>query len=125
MDITDLSEYVRLSKESLGLLRGAISLLPHNANRDEIETKLRAAEEALRRSDARLAQDLGIPLCACDFPPLPMRSKGYHERYNKEIFECPQCGKQNPPPIYFEQHDRVTEHNRTRGSSWVDARRGR
>lgn len=123
MDITDLSEYVRLSKEGLDLLRSGISLLPKGDKRDEIEDKLRAAEDALSRSDARLAQDLGIPLCACVFPPMPMRSKGYHERYNKEIFECPQCGKQAPPAIYFEQQDRVTQHNQSSGFTWGPGRR--
>src|SRR5207237_9425043 len=65
----DIAEYIPASKDTLDLVRAAWSLLPKGEKRSEAEHKLHAAEEALKRSDAALAQKLGYQLCQCTFPP--------------------------------------------------------
>jgi hypothetical protein len=82
----DIAEYIRLSKDGIDLVRAALSLLPNNEKRREAESKLRAAEEALRRSDAALAQKLGYQLCQCTFPPQIML---WHESTKETV--CPNC----------------------------------
>ena len=72
MEFTDLKDYVSLSKEALGLLKAAYSVLPKGAQRDDAEKKLEAAVALLARSDARLAKDLGYKMCQCTFPPQVM-----------------------------------------------------
>jgi hypothetical protein len=86
----DVAEYIRLSKDGLDLIKGAWSLLPKGEKRDEAEHKLRAAEEALKRSDAALAQKLGYELCQCTFPPQIM----LWNEVGKEK-ACPKCGHKN------------------------------
>jgi hypothetical protein len=84
----DIAEYIRLSKDGLDLMRGAWSLLPKGEKRDEAEHKLRAAEEALKRSDAALAQKLGYQLCQCTFPPQIMLWKEAQKHT-----ACSNCGR--------------------------------
>lgn len=125
-DLQDISEYIRISKDAMELMKSAVGLLPKGAEKDEAEQKLRAADEALQRSDARLAQDLGYKLCQCRFPPQIMLSQGYHETHNVEIYKCPGCGKQDPSEHKIGQLDRVKAHNEGAGRrSWTSARRGR
>jgi hypothetical protein len=64
----DLAQYVHLGKESLDLLKAGVGLLP-SAKRAEVEQKIAAAEDALKRADAALAQKLGFELCRCTYPP--------------------------------------------------------
>lgn len=100
--------------------------MPKGAAKDEAEQKLKAADEALRRSDAKLAKDLGYKLCQCTFPPQIMLSKGHHDVHGVEMFQCPQCGKQDPSEHKLRQYDRLKAHNEGTGeSSWISARRGR
>jgi hypothetical protein len=54
------------------LVRYAGALMPKGSNRESLVRKLDDAERAHERSDARLAFDLGYPLCRCSFPPKPM-----------------------------------------------------
>jgi hypothetical protein len=58
----DIADYIRISKDTIGLLKGVFDLLPKGAKRDEAEQKIKAAEEALKRADATLAQKLGYSL---------------------------------------------------------------
>jgi hypothetical protein len=124
-NLHDISEYISLSKGALDLLKSALGLMPKGSSRDEIERKVQAAEEILKRSDAKLAKELGMHLCQCEFPPPIMLSKGYHERHNVEVFECPACKKRSPSEHLIRQYDAVEEHNRGGRSSWIDGRRGR
>jgi hypothetical protein len=63
----DIAEYIRLSKDTLDLVRGALGILPKGEKRDGAENKPHAAEAALKRSDAALAQKLAYHLCKCQF----------------------------------------------------------
>jgi len=86
----DVADYIRLSKEAIDLARSAWTLLPKGEKRDEAERKLHAAEEALKRSDAALAQKLGYQLCQCTFPPQIMLW-----REQEGLSRCPNtlCGR--------------------------------
>ena len=82
----DIAEYIRASKDGLDFLRAALSLLPKGEERDEAERQLLAAERALKRSDAALAQKLGYQLCQCTFPPQIMLW-----REQEKITRCEGC----------------------------------
>ncbi len=86
----EISDYIHLSKDSLDLLRAALSVLPSGQKRDEAEHKLRTAEEALKRSDAALALKLGYQLCQCTFPPQIML---WEE--STKTKKCQRCGHTN------------------------------
>jgi hypothetical protein len=91
----DITDFVRLGRESLDLIRAAIPLIPKGKQRDELENKLSAAQEALNRSDARLAKELGLHLCDCTFPPQIMLW-----RENEHSHICPrrECGRKIESP---------------------------
>jgi hypothetical protein len=86
----DLAQYIHFGKESLDLLKAAGSLLPKSAKRAEVEQKITAAEDALKRADVALAQKLGFQLCKCTYPPQIML---WHER--EKLTKCPnpECGR--------------------------------
>jgi len=86
----DLAQYIHFGKEALDLLKAAGSLLPKSAKRAEMEQKITAAEDALKRADAALAQKLGFQLCQCTYPPQIML---WHER--EQVTKCPNadCGR--------------------------------
>jgi hypothetical protein len=85
-----VADYIRLSKDALDLARSGWALLPKSEKRDEAEKRFHAAEEALKRSDAALAEKLGYSLCQCTFPPQIML---WHER--EKVAKCPReaCGR--------------------------------
>ena len=85
-----LTEYVHFSKDVIDLLKVTVGLLPKSAKRDEAEQKIAAAEDALKRADAELAQKLGFQLCRCTYPPQIML---WHER--EKLTKCPrpECGR--------------------------------
>jgi hypothetical protein len=100
-----------MSRDGLRLLKEALPLLPTGEKRDEAERQIAAAEEALRRSDAKLAQDLGYTLCQCTFPPQIMLSQGHDPEHGIELFKCPKCSKQEPSEHKMRQHDRLKANN--------------
>ena len=85
-----VADYIRLSKDALDLARSGWALLPKSEKRDEAEKRFHAAEEALKRSDAALAEKLGYSLCQCTFPPQIML---WHEK--ERVTRCPraECGR--------------------------------
>jgi hypothetical protein len=85
----DLAEYIHLGKDTLDLLRAGVGLLPAK-KRAEAEQKIAAAEAALKRADAALAQKLGFQLCRCTYPPQIML---WHEQ--EKVTKCPrtECGR--------------------------------
>jgi len=87
MDMSDISAWLDASKTAVELLKAAYPLIPKGEKRDEIEAKVRMAEDILRKSDAKLAKDLGFHLCQCRFPPTPMLWDK-----DKQLFTCPVDG---------------------------------
>jgi len=69
VDLTDIQGWLGAAKDTMSLLKSAAALLPKGEKRAEIEVRIGAAEEALKRSDAKLAHDMGLKLCDCTFPP--------------------------------------------------------
>ncbi|MGO9423550.1 hypothetical protein [Roseiarcus sp.] len=90
IDPVQAAEWVAAGRAVLELMRSASALLPKGRDRDVIARRLDEADVALELSNARLARDLGYPLCRCAFPPKPMlwdNSRG--------AFTCrdPGCGR--------------------------------
>lgn len=72
IDPVHAAEWVAAGRAVLDVLRSASALLPKGRDRDAIARRLDDAGRALDLSNARLAADLGYPLCRCVFPPRPM-----------------------------------------------------
>lgn len=72
IDPAQATGWISAGKSGLDLLRSAWTLLPKSAEKDRIAQTLAEAERALELSNAKLAQELGFPLCRCQFPPKPM-----------------------------------------------------
>jgi hypothetical protein len=87
VDLLDLKSYVELTKSAVDLMKSAYSVLPKGPQRDEAEDKIKAAEDILRRSDAKLAKELNYQLCQCSFPPQIMLW-----REAERAFACPAPG---------------------------------
>jgi hypothetical protein len=86
----DIAQYIHSAKDIIDLLKAAGGLLPKSEKRTEVEQKIAAAEDALKRADAALAQKLGFRLCQCTYPPQIML---WRER--EKITKCPnpECGR--------------------------------
>ncbi len=89
-DLQDMISAVKEGSEVFALLKTLYPLLPTMPNRDLIEAKIEAAEEAWRRVNATLAKEWGYNLCQCRMPPEIML---WHER--EKLFRCqnPNCGR--------------------------------
>jgi hypothetical protein len=70
--IAQAAGFLAAGKAGLELMRAALSLMPKGDEKEKIGAKLAEAEIALELTNAKLAQDLGYPLCRCVFPPRPM-----------------------------------------------------
>lgn len=91
VDYDEVKGWLTAGKVGLELLKTAVGFLPKGKDRDAAEAKLQEAEEALLRSDASLAKNLGYRLCRCTFPPQIML-------WNKDerVSVCPSCGDRFP-----------------------------
>jgi len=74
----------------IDLLKVTYTLLPKSEKREEIERKVSLAFDAMKRSDAALAQKLGYNLCLCQFPPSIML---WREKQSSYVCQNPECGK--------------------------------
>lgn len=90
MQLQDISDYIQLSKDAIDLLKTAYGVLPKGPDKEAFEKKIAAAEEILKRADAKLASDLGYRLCQCQFPPRPMLWK---EQIKSYVCQNPECGR--------------------------------
>ncbi len=63
------SEYIKTGSEAFVLLKSLYPLLPTSSSRDEVEAKILAAEDALKKADVALATAWGLKLHDCTFPP--------------------------------------------------------
>jgi hypothetical protein len=87
MDVASIGEFLTASKSAVDLLKSAYEALPTGSKREEVECKVKEAEDILKRSDAKLAKDLGYCLCKCEFPPKIMLWK-----QDAQAEVCPSCG---------------------------------
>jgi hypothetical protein len=90
MEWTDLTAYVGAAKGVIDLFKSASALLPKGENKDQIDREIRAAEEILKRGDAKLAKELGFKLCQCEYPPRPML---WREEQNAWVCQNPACNR--------------------------------
>ena len=111
MDMHDLSDYIRVSKDALDILKVAVGLLPKSVQRSEVELKIAAAQELLARNDAKLAKELGFHLCKCTYPPQIML---WREAEKAHI--CPNAACQRKIS---------TEFGVKQGGTWVKSRSSR
>ncbi len=112
--------YLQAGKELLDILKTLGGLLPKGQKHDELQRRLVDADKALRASEVQLAKALGYHLCQCTFPPQIMLSKGYHPVHGRdELFVCPTCNRQEPPPLYFQQMDEASAQLRNLRSDWM------
>jgi hypothetical protein len=81
------SEYIKTGSEAFVLLKSLYPLLPVTPSRDEVEAKILAAEEALKKADVALALAWGFKVHDCTYPPQIML-------YDKNVKDrvCPGCG---------------------------------
>ena len=89
IDPFEAAGWMAAGKSGLDLLRHAIALLPKDAEKERIRRALDEAERSLELANAKLAHELGYPLCRCVFPPKPMLwDKAASE------FVCCACGRE-------------------------------
>ena len=88
IDPFEATGWLAAGKTGLDLLRLALALLPKDADKERTKRTLGAAERSLELASAKLARDLGYPLCRFAFPPKPMP-------WDKECaaFVCGDCGR--------------------------------
>ena len=87
------AEWLAAGRFALELMRRTSALLPKGRNEDAIARRLDEADRALALASARMALDLGYPLCRCAFPPKPMQWDAA-----QGAFACrePGCGRTEP-----------------------------
>jgi hypothetical protein len=90
LDPRIVTEWVVTGKSAIELLRSAWALLPKGPGKDALQTKIAEAEDALKRSDGKLAKELGYKLCRCTFPPQIMLWK---EAQKAHVCPNPECGR--------------------------------
>jgi hypothetical protein len=81
------SDWVDCSRSAINEFKGIRDKLPAGKQRDEINEKIKRAEDLLSRADTELAQKLGFELCKCAFPPKIML---WDESQSASI--CSSCG---------------------------------
>ncbi len=90
IDPGQAAAWVAAGRAVMELMRTAAALLPLGRDRDVLAKKLDEAERALALSNAKLARDLGYPLCRCAFPPKPML---WDEARRAFVCREPGCGR--------------------------------
>jgi hypothetical protein len=80
------AEYIKAGSEAFVLLKTLYPLLP-TQNRDEIEAKIEAAQDALQKANVSLAQGWGFKIHDCTFPPQIML---YDNNLRERV--CRGCG---------------------------------
>jgi hypothetical protein len=110
MDFTEIQGWLGAAKDTMSLLKSAAAVLPKGERRAEIESKITAAEDALRRSDVKLARELGLKLCDCTFPPQIMLWK---EAQKAHVCPNAECGRVTKPGMQVSKE--AVEQARSKG----------
>ena len=85
MDMDTLSKGIGLFSAALATLKQAISLLPDNARKADVEAVYEQACRELKIAEAEIANNLKYEICRAHFPPEIMLSK------DDKIWMCPSC----------------------------------
>lgn len=101
-----IRQFFGAAKGTVDLYKALTEVLPDSESAERLSKGIETAENALRVSEAQLAQAFGYKLCQCTFPPQIMLSVGHHETYGEELFECSGCGKRLPTEMQMEEAER-------------------
>jgi len=85
------AQYIKAATEAFVLLKALYPLLP-TQSKDEVETKIEAAERALEMANVALAKSWGFKIHDCAFPPKIMLWDN-----DKRVRRCPGCGYEIDP----------------------------
>ncbi len=85
MDMDTLSKGIGLFSTALTALKQAISLLPDNAGKADVQAAYEQACRELKITEAEIANNLKYEICRAHFPPEIMLSK------DDKIWVCPSC----------------------------------
>lgn len=85
MDIDALAKGVGVFSAALAALKQAISLLPDNASKADVEAAYDQACRELKITEAEIANNLKYEICRAHFPPEIMLSK------DDKVWICPSC----------------------------------
>lgn len=96
MEPGDISGWVTAAMGALDLMRSGWQLLPRGDKKDELEARVRKAEDALQISSVKLAKALDYKLCRCTFPPQIMLWNN-----EKQTNVCSLCNNEDPRPQTF------------------------
>jgi hypothetical protein len=66
---TSWGSWLTAAKTLLDIFKGLKAEFPKGSKADEVQTQIELAEDALQKSEAELAKNLGYQLCKCTFPP--------------------------------------------------------
>jgi hypothetical protein len=97
----NISEYLKYGTEAFVILKSLYPLLP-TQNRDEVEARVEAAENAFQHSNVALAKAMGYKICECTLPGQIML---WQERQQAHVCPRAECGhkieKPKPPTATF------------------------
>ena len=93
MDTNALKEGLGAVGVAIATLKNLKDLLPSGQKRDEADKLLHDAESKMKEAEAKLAKELGFPICERCWPPEVMT------RNAEDEFVCRKCGK---PSVYDE-----------------------
>ena len=116
MEFTDISSWLDFAKTTVDTFKTTAGLLPKGKNRDEIEKSILVAEESLKRSDAKLAKELGFKLCVCTFPPQIMLWK---EVEKSHVCPSPHCGRKLKPGMQISPEAAERLSKPTKPNGWM------
>ena len=85
------AEWSDATKTVVDIAKSIAPMVPEGASRVAYEHKLAAIEEIMKRSDAKLAHDLGYKMCQCTFPP---QIALWKESKKAHVCPNPACGQE-------------------------------
>ena len=90
MNIQAIKEGLTITGNVIDILKSAKKKLPAGKKKKEVEGLLLDAEEKIKEAEARIAHELGFPICKRCWPPSIMVHNDEGE------FICRGCGKPMP-----------------------------
>jgi len=96
MNIQAIKEGLTITGSVIGILKSAKDTLPSGKKRAEAERLLADAEQKIKEAEARLAPELGFPICRRCWPPEIMTLN------NEGEFLCRHCGLPMPDGVILE-----------------------
>ncbi len=96
MNIQAIKEGLTIAESVIGILNSVKDTLPSGKKRDEAERLLVDAEQKMKEAEARLAPELGFPICKRCWPPEIMTLN------NEGEFICRHCERPMPDGVLLD-----------------------